>query len=362
MRILIVATQVKVPDSHGGSTHVLELIRHLREHHEVLALVRRGSSEKDTVGVAGRLSGPRWIRPLRSRLQFPRALKLARDFRPEVVYERASSYGLGALLSGRLGKPLVCMVLDEHYARRSLMAASRIVATDLDRIPPGFRRKGERVSWGANERVFRPGLDGAAARKKLGIEPEVPIVAFSGSFKVWHGLDVLVDAAALRVDGPESYLLIGDGPLRAQIESRVHDAGLGRRFVFTGAVPYDDVPRLLSCASVCISPFDPAHKPDAGHDFKGDPLKVFEYMAMRMPVIAADSPNLRALFEDGRDLVLVEPASASALADAISEMLARPDDAERLALSGHKLVLDRHTWAAHAAHLTSIFREVSDSS
>src|SRR5690606_8605799 len=102
LRILVVATQIKIPGVGGGQTHVSELLAHLREHGEVLALTRRGSSGPGVLD-AGRYKGnglpPKGLRHAVSALNYAGSLQAVRDFAPNVIYERGSSFGLGTFLS-----------------------------------------------------------------------------------------------------------------------------------------------------------------------------------------------------------------------------------------------------------------------
>jgi len=212
---------------------------------------------------------------------FPKSLKAARAFKPDVIYERGSSHGLGMLLSRALGIPMLTMVLDEHFSGLSLRHAKRIISTNLDLIPAAQRHKGVRVSWGANTDHFRADLDGAPARERLGFEPDQTVIGYTGSFQDWHGLRYLVEAAEGLRDQPVRYLLIGDGRRKAAIEELVRAKGLEDHFRFTGRVDYADVPGLLAAADCCVAPFDPdCHPLSAREGFALDPLKVFEYLAM----------------------------------------------------------------------------------
>jgi glycosyltransferase involved in cell wall biosynthesis len=176
-------------------------------------------------------------------------------------------------------------------------------------------------------------------------------VGYAGSLKRWHDLDLIVDVAKRLEHRAVRFVVVGDGPERARIESRVEAAGLGRRFVFTGAVPYPDVPRWLLRADVCIAPFRPsAHSASKG-TFTLDPLKVFEYLSLGKPTVTTRTANIEALLEDGKDLLLVPEGDAAGFTHAIERLLDDPGAAERMTASGRSKVLARHTWAAHAEHL-----------
>lgn len=360
MRILVVATEILLPDHHGGSTHVHELVEHLREHGETLLLARRGSSG-DGIAAIGRPMRrfPAALRHVDAARNFPRALAIARQFRPDVIYERCTSYGLGAMLSVAQGVPLLTMVLDQRYSWLSLLRARRLIATRADIVPAQVRNKTVKVSWGANPKLFDASLSKADARKKVGLGVEPFVVGYSGSFKPWHGVDGLVAAAGQLRDRNIHYLMVGDGPLRADTERNVRELGLSDRFHFTGSVDYDEVPGLLAASDVCAAPFDPdQHGPSRRHGFTLDPLKVFEYLALGKPTVTIRAPNIEALFGDGEHLLLVTPGKPTELAEAIARLMDDPKLAQRTARAGRERVLQRHTWGAHAGHLAQVFREL----
>jgi len=81
MRILVVATQIQLPGTHGGSTHVGELIESLRTHGPTMALVRRGSRGKHLVGISLGTGYPAGIKHIFSWMYLPAAWLAARNQR-----------------------------------------------------------------------------------------------------------------------------------------------------------------------------------------------------------------------------------------------------------------------------------------
>jgi len=356
MRTLIVATQVRLPGRHGGTTHVGELQRSLERFGPVRVLAQRGSTAPGVTGVAWPWRGHPLLARMTALAAFPHALREARSFGPDVIYERASSYGLGAMLSRALDVPMLCMVLDEHYARRSLVRARRIVSTTASTVPAAFRSKYVKVSWGANAEVFHPDVPPVDPSRLPSFSGTT--IGYVGSFKRWHGLEDLVTAATRTRHLPVRFLLVGDGPLREGLERQAEAQGVAEHFVFAGSVDYDEVPRWIAAMDVCVAPFRPSGHQASNGEFVLDPLKVFEYLAMGKPTITADTANIRSLIEDRTHARLVPPGDVDALVAAIEAILESPADAAQMASQGRALVLERHTWAAHAAHLHQLFEEM----
>jgi glycosyltransferase involved in cell wall biosynthesis len=356
LRVLLVATQIQLPGTHGGSTHVGELVRFLGKRGPVLTLARRGSTAPGTLGVSFHTGYPALVRHLLPAVYFPKALSAAREFRPDVIYERASSYGLGAMLSAALGVPLLAMVLDEHYSWLTLKRAARIVATTAEVVPRSVQHKLVKVGWGANTELFHPLVTPVSSDRLPKVN--VPTLCYVGSFKRWHGLSTLVEAAALAGPNPHRTLLVGDGPLRAELEAEVARRGLSSAFVFAGAIDYEEVPHWIAASDICVAPFQPDLHPRSRQGFVLDPLKVFEYLAMQKPTLTADTENLRALFRDREHLRLLPSGDAEALCAAIRELSEHPSEANAMAARGKERVFERHTWAAHVDHLYRLFHEI----
>jgi glycosyltransferase involved in cell wall biosynthesis len=358
LRILVVATQIEIPGTGGGQTHVMELVSHLRERGEVLALTRRGSTGVGVLG-AGVLAGlpPKGLSHVFSAVNLARSWEQVRKFAPNVIYERGSSFGLGAMYSRLLDVPMLTMLLDEHMSPLSLRRAQHIITTNPKLVPSRFRNKAVKVSWGANTQRFKPGLDGAAWRHKLGLSATDCVVGYCGTFRPWHGLDVLLDVAASCAPDTK-FLMVGPLERAAWFIALVKERCLHERFLFTDAVPYEDVPSVLSSTDVCVAPFDPSQHKGAGDgkEYTLDPLKVFEYLALEKPVVTINSKNIAELFSDGVHLKLVPPRDPAALLQAISYLRSNPEAARELAAAGRKQVELHHTWRAHAEHLARLFR------
>lgn len=357
MRILIVATDILVPDHHGGSTHVQELADHLRAHGETLLLARRGSSHRGVAAIGREMRrSPAILRHLDAVRSFPEALAVARNFRPDVIYERCTSYGLGAMLSLALDRPLLAMVLDHRYSWLSLLRARRLIATCIDIIPAAVRGRAVTVRWGANPALFDASLSRTEARDRLALRNESFVVAYSGSFRPWHGVRCIVQAAARLRDRDIDYLLVGDGPEREKVEREAAELGLHDRFHFTGAIDYELVPGALAAADVCVAPFEPDELGSTRkHGFTLDPLKLFEYLALGKPAVTIRAANIETMFEHGKHLLLVAPGDAVDLADAIARLMDEPELAEALALAGRDVVLRQYSWDAHASQLAGMF-------
>ena len=147
-----------------------------------------------------------------------------------------------------------------------------------------------------------------------------PIVLHTGALREGRGLRPLVRAMGALPAGLEATLvLLGSGPMQAELEALAREAGA--RVVVAPPVPPPDVPRFAAGATVGAVPLDG----DALNLRLAVPNKVLEYVAAGLPVVATDLPGLRGvLVGDGSRPpagLLVPPGDVAALAEALRKVL-----------------------------------------
>jgi glycosyltransferase involved in cell wall biosynthesis len=187
--------------------------------------------------------------------------------------------------------------------------------------------------------------------------PGTIVAVFAGAFRAWHGASQLVEAVKqLHARGLDEFraVFLGDGPERP---AAMAAAGDDSRFVFAGAVAHDDMPAALAAADIGVAPFDIARHPPLALGFYWSPLKVFEYMASGLPVVAPALPRLRQLVADGVEGRLYEPATPAALAGALADLTDRERRA-RLGDAGRARAVRDYSWEAHCRALDRAFRDV----
>ena len=114
------------------------------------------------------------------------------------------------------------------------------------------------------------------------------------------------------------------------------------------ALPAADVADFLRGARVGVCPL--AAGRDSVSDRFTSSLKLLQMMALGMPVVATDTPPIRAVATDGRDVLLVPPNDPEALAGGIGRLLADPDLAARLAAAARRTA-EAYGWDARARRL-----------
>ncbi|MFN0070873.1 MAG: glycosyltransferase family 4 protein [Chloroflexota bacterium] len=178
-------------------------------------------------------------------------------------------------------------------------------------------------------------------------------VYYVGQLYAWKGVDTLIHAAA-EYQSTE-YVIVG-GTEEPGAEDRdanrlielSKQLGVQDRVKFTGWVPYRRIPEILRDAAVTVIPL-----PDTpfGRYFTS-PLKLFDYMAAGVPIVASDLPSLRDVLHDEVNALLVQPNDPMAMAAAIARLHCEPELAKRLGRQA-RYDVQRYTWNARAAQINA---------
>ena len=199
------------------------------------------------------------------------------------------------------------------------------------------------VENGADLHRFKPAADKMAERRRLGIDTDAAVLAFVGSFQAYHRAASLIAAFAGLPSKNAALLMIGDGPGRAECETLARQAGLKDRVRFCGRLPNDEVPGVLAAADIAVLP--------ATNDY-GNPMKLYEYLAMGLAIVAPDKPTVRDVVAHNRNAVLFAPDDRQALISALNKVIG--DEEMRARLSENALAERPHIgWDARARSLVT---------
>jgi glycosyltransferase involved in cell wall biosynthesis len=199
---------------------------------------------------------------------------------------------------------------------------------------------------------FRPDV----ARKRLPIPEKAKIVVFSGSFRPWHGADLLVRAAVrvLSRDPDAFFLFVGGGPAWEETRLLARKLAIENAALFTGAVAHDEMPSYLRAARVGVAPYQPSRLGQMKLGFYWSPLKIFEYMATALPVVTLDVPPLAEVVRPEREGLLIAEGDEAGLAAAIARLLADPVRARSMGEAGRERVVAHFSWQRHCEELDRI--------
>ncbi|MCA9218102.1 MAG: glycosyltransferase family 4 protein, partial [Planctomycetales bacterium] len=241
---------------------------------------------------------------------------------PDFIYERVSLYGTAGLsLASAINRPLILelnapLSLEQAKYRKTGLGqlateAERHLLTAADAVCVVSDVLAEFVeSLGVSENRIHTipnGVDVTRFHEKTDTRKSNSgqrlTLGFVGGLRPWHGVEDLPDLLArLTLDYPDLFLLIvGDGPQRETLMRECAIRGLTNRVKITGAVEHSRIPELIHSMDVALAPYR-----ELDHAFYFSPLKVFEYMASGVPVVAPALGQIKDVVQHQRTGLLYE--------------------------------------------------------
>jgi glycosyltransferase involved in cell wall biosynthesis len=165
-----------------------------------------------------------------------------------------------------------------------------------------------------------------------------PIILSVGQLAERKGIDHLIRSCRVLQDRGYEFAchIVGQGPQQPLLEDLIAHLGLNDRVTLHGALPHeaviDQYKRATLFALPCIQ--------TKNGDIDGIPNVLLEAMAMQLPVVSTDLSAIPELVQDRVNGLLVPPENPTALADALADLIDRPDLRERFGYNGRRLVLE----------------------
>ena len=361
MRIAYVCLDPGIPvfGTKGASVHIQEVVREYRRrgHDVTVYATRRGSDVPDDLAELRIVDVPVTTRDEEERERAQQAASasvsdMVRAGGYDLVYER---YSLFSTVIAECGVPGILEVnaplIDEQRTHRVLVdeqaadaalqeqvqaALATICVSDPVRDWVIARTEGTRVFTvpnGVNVHRITPQPE----------SPGAPVVTFVGTLKPWHGVDVLLRARA-QAHKDWKLRIIGDGPMRAELDDLARSLGIDMDF--RGAVAPDAIPQHMAGTAIGVAPY-PAMDTDSDQYFS--PLKVYEYMAAGLPVVASRVGQLPEIM--GESAYLVPPSDPEALAAALDALVANPVERARVGSDNRRQAEREHSWTGTVDHI-----------
>ncbi len=295
---------------------------------------------------------------LRDRAAFRRLVNYVRERKIDLVHAHLTYAAIwSALLSRKTKIPSIATLHVAPSATRALQTSRRhrLMTNLRDRVMRFvLRRWSSRVVTVSDAlgRVYRE-LDPVTVHNGIELErfahepvakndpAEPPTVVTVSVLRPAKGIEVLIEAARSVVGA--RFLIIGDGPMRAEWTELAARLGVGDRIRWAGH--RRDVDALLAGCDLFVHPsLDDAF-----------PTVLLEAMAAGLPVVASDVGGIPEIVEDGVTGRLVPPGDAGQLAAAINELLAHPTS---MGDAGRARAQREFTTEAWIARLDRVYREV----
>lgn len=379
----------RIASKDGQFTHIEEMVKALRDlGHEVLIVGPQvHNSDSGQGGSAG------WVGALKAALPsalyelaevsyaavaYRRLRKAITAFAPDVIYERYALYQpAGVWASRSSGVPLLLEVnapyalsrrkyhalklgwLADRVERYTFKGAARVfpVTKVLGDMLQGMGVAKERVRVipnGINPEHYTSVPTQAAAKAQYGLTGRT-IIGFIGFVREWDQLDRIVTWLAKRPkEDTLTLMVVGDGPVRADLEAQASQLGISHKLFFTGVVPRHVVPGAANAFDIALQT---ALVPYAS------PLCLFEYMALGKAVVAPDQPNHHEVLEKGVDCLMYDPAQADGIEKRLDQIAEDTELRHRLGQSA-RAAFERcgFVWSANAQRVVAAATEVTSQS
>ena len=299
---------------------------------------------------------------------------VVREFRPDFIYDRYASFNYSCVAVARQAHlPLLLEVnspysfqkkaYEKLYFKKLLKIIETktcrdascvlVVSTPLKEylVNNGVpKEKIEVIPNGADPEVFHPSVDGNSVRAKYGIQDRC-IIGFVGILRPWHGLELLLEVfSKLEHERKNLHLLIiGNGPSEKDLISLSQKMGIAHRTTFTGRVSHEEMRSYIAALDIAVSP---------RATFYASPMKILEYMAIALPVIAPNMANIRDIVENGKDGLLFDPENKDSLRDMLNRVDGDQELRKKIGLNARKKIEQSYTWESNAHRIVEIAKKI----
>jgi glycosyltransferase involved in cell wall biosynthesis len=195
-------------------------------------------------------------------------------------------------------------------------------------------------------------LAGETLRKRLGLDPGVPLLVYHGGVSQPRGVHTLVDALPLLRDAHVALITKDDGPYVDALRRSAHENGDSRRLHFIGYVPSEAVSAFISDASAGVFPLT-----HYGNAEVALPNKLFEFIHAGLPVVCSDTEAMGGFVREKGIGEVFRAGDPADLSRAVATVLA---DRSRYTAALTPELLERYSWQQQERVLIEVYRGLLD--
>ena len=197
---------------------------------------------------------------------------------------------------------------------------------------------------------------GIEVKEKKKIKRKIPSVLFVGRLVERKGVTYLLKAWRKVRERKHAHLfIVGDGPLRKELEREAEELGIDDSVTFTGYITNEELDRMYRSSDLFVLPACV----DSKGDTEGLGVVLIEALSREIPVVACAVGGIVDIVKHMRTGILVPEKNPDALADAILTLLENKKLASRLAREGKRWVEENFSWEAVAKKLISLYHSIS---
>jgi len=291
----------------------------------------------------------------------PLIRKLIRKFKPDIVHSHyASSYGLLGALTGF--HPFIVSVWgsDVYSFPEKSFFHKRIIRFVLDKADiicstsnTMAKRTGiftnkniEVIPFGVDTKIFKP------MRVESLFDQNDIVIGTVKTLEEKYGIEYFIKAFKLVSDKyknlPLKLLIVGGGSLEKELKELAKSLGTLDKTIFTGRVPFEEVPKYHNMLSVSVSV----------SESESFGVAVVEAMACGKPVVVSNMGGLPEVVEDGKVGFVVPPRNPEETAKAIEKLVLDKELRIKMGLAGRERVKKLYEWDKCVEKMINIYKEV----
>ncbi len=187
------------------------------------------------------------------------------------------------------------------------------------------------------------------ARRNLALHLDKKIAMYTGHLYGWKGVDTLARAA---VNLSEEYLVVFVGGTEKDIKNFKEKYGNNSRILIAGHKKHSEIPLWQKAADVLVLPNTAKENISK---YYTSPMKLFEYMASKRPIVATDIPTVREILNDA-NAIIVPPDNPEAMARGIIKASGNNDNLKRIIEKAYQDVR-LHTWGKRAKRILNFMEK-----
>ena len=385
LRVLMIAPTSYFAD-YGCHVRILEEVRALTSQgHQVIVCTYHNGNDLPGMIIHRSLDVP-WRKRLivgssRHKLYLDAALsftslRTALRFKPDIIHAHLHEGALiGAALARVIRRPLVFdyqgslteEMLDHGFVKRDgkFVPLLRRIERSIDALPDvivtssdNARRLLKQTRPGHQLRTVLDAVDTdrfsphaltdderSGLRRQLGIPDGSQVIVYLGLLAPYQGSDLLLHAARTIADAiPNAFFLLMGFPGVEQYQTLAEQLGLGTRVSFPGRIPYQQAHRYLALGDVAVAPKMSLTEGNG---------KIYNYMAMGLPVVAFDAePNREILGDLG---IYARHGDSDDFAARVIEVLNLPDQGQALGEQLRRHAIEELSWSARVQELLAVY-------
>ncbi|MBC8171403.1 MAG: glycosyltransferase [Anaerolineae bacterium] len=363
MRIMYIIDSTKFG---GAEMLLLAMVQRYAPDHEVsVVYFTHGPLYEDYIKLGVKIQRIT-TKGLKDPLVFPRLISLMRSEKPDVVHTHLSKsdfLGLpAALIAGVPARISTIHNVDqwrqnrlfsfimrqwERVVHHHIAVSSKVrdYVLEYSHYPAS---KITTIDNGVDTDQFNPTKITPVSKAEWNIPADAPVIGMVARLEASKAHHLLLDAAALVVKAMPKvrFLIVGEGPLRPDLEAQREQLGLQQNVIFAGL--RRDVPNIMAMLDIVTF----------SSKWEGLPVAMLEGMAMARPIVSTSVGGIPDVITSGKNGLLAPSGDAHALAEGYLKVLNDPALAKSLGDAARQTVIERFSAAAMHQNILDLYNTI----